>query len=282
MPLRLLSEVSARAAADQLDRTADEARRAYEGSFDTVLDHYAQWITYAVSGLRLCLRPAEVDRLVATRRFDLATQLLASGHGDVRQMIHDELRAREDDLRAAAISLRAQATRFDGVDWIVIADANVFLHHPAPFDEIPWRTFVPARSMERVMLVVPLLVVDEIDRRKTDTKKRESDGVPIRTRARVVLRALNGLFPHADQGRVVMVPDEPPEVLQTGVWAALWVDDPSVPRLADADSELVDQAVQVRSISGTEVVLASYDTGIDLRGRTAGVRTHNLTLTAEG
>jgi hypothetical protein len=54
-------------------------------------------------------------------------------------------------------------------------------------------------------------------------------------------------------------------------------DPPGHVRLPIADDEIVDRALAVRALAGREVTLLTFDTGMSMRARQAGLRAEKLT-----
>lgn len=103
-------------------------------------------------------------------------------------------------------------------------------------------------------LIVPLLVIDELD-----NNKRKGD---VRTRARTTLRELERrLYP---SGKPLLIDS-------AKVYLQLVVDSPRHTRLIRADDELVDVARLLSDYTGSPVTVAFYDTGLRLRARAAGL-----------
>jgi hypothetical protein len=119
--------------------------------------------------------------------------------------------------------------------------------------------------------VVPLLVVDELDRHKRkdrQTKVHPEGKETVSSRARVTLRHLEDLF--GDPSWVVTLhsdrfPAAPP------VKAELLLDPLGHIRLPEPDAELIDRALALQDLSGRPVTLATSDTGMIFRAKAAGL-----------
>lgn len=174
-------------------------------------------------------------------------------------------------LRDAVSALTARVDRLEAQSGrLVVADTNVYLHHEQLFDEVDWPGVVSAGS-QGVHLVVPLLVVDELDRHKrADRQKKVRRGAEetVGTRARRTLRALDELF-EDPRWVATLRPDRGPPA--PAVRAELLLDPPGHVRLPDADDELVDQAAALRDLSGRDVAVVTGDTGMALRARAVGL-----------
>ena len=140
------------------------------------------------------------------------------------------------DAVAALDRLLARRSAHRGA--LVAADTNVYLHHPEPFERIDWSGLLPGLDHTGVHLLVPLVVVDELDRQKQGQSGKlvvRGGKELVRTRARTAIRTLEDLF--TDPDTLSTVGPEP-----SPVRAELLVDPPGHVRLPSADAEIVDTA----------------------------------------
>src|SRR5262249_19170020 len=110
-----------------------------------------------------------------------------------------------------------------------------------------------------VRLIVPVLVIEELDE-----LKRDRDGAR-RQKARGVFRSLWGLHGHAPTESVPL-----PE--QSGVTIEVMLDGGWHQRRLNNDSEIIDQAVQVGELTGKPAILASGDYAQLYRAAAAGLQ----------
>jgi predicted ribonuclease YlaK len=147
---------------------------------------------------------------------------------------------------------------------VVVADTNVYLHYPTPFDQIDWPTLMGSFA-DGVTLVVPLLVIDELDK----AKRLKSD---VRTRARDALKLFEDQFQTVDDRvRLRSATEE-----GFSVYVRLLMDAPGHVRLPDPDTELIDRALELQNTTSTPVTFASGDTGAILRARSLKLLTLKL------
>jgi hypothetical protein len=221
----------------------------------------------AADALRGQLSAGDVDRLVLTRRYWTLVRTDPAAHADdaLLGMLHLELAERTTALSSARDDLVRETARWAASPGIcVVADTNVYLHHARPFEDLDWRHLAQAREYDQVNLVIPLLVVDELDRAKSGKA---------RTRARTTLRTLHKLFPDpAVPARLgdATVPNRP------GVLAHLLMDDLHHTRLGEADSELIDRAQALGGLVGRQVLLVTIDTAMAFRATMAGLNVRKL------
>jgi hypothetical protein len=184
---------------------------------------YRQWSVNTASALRYVLRPGDVDRLVLTPRHWALHALDPAAHLGAAGLVQLELDTAQDALADAVAGLdRLLARRSAHRGALVVADTNVYLHHPHPFERIDWSGLLPGLDHTGVHLLVPLVVVDELDRQKqgrSDRRVVRDKEETVRTRARITIRTLEDLL--ADPDAIATVSPEP-----SPVRAELLVDPP--------------------------------------------------------
>lgn len=251
-------------------------------SFDNVLGSggsvHAQWLGYqdaATQSQRLLasvITQADVSRLILTPRYwALLNYRPGTGSDPVLAgLLSLELTERQAALRSAREDFDRERNGFflrDGVARrsrvaLVVADTNVYLHRAEARPEIPWTEFIGTDTAD-VLLLIPLVVVDELDRAKRHNE-------PVRSRARTSLKWLQSLFPSGTDVAAVTQPgtDAP------RVYARLLLDDLDHRRLPDPDAEIIDAATTVHAVTSREVHLVTADTGMAFRARLSPLRLH--------
>jgi rRNA-processing protein FCF1 len=149
---------------------------------------------------------------------------------------------------------------------VLVYDTNRLMHYQPP-GKISWKSVAMAGS---VRLVVPLVVVDELDR-----KQHEGSDAMSR-RARKALRALEQLLDGGQPGRAAPVPG------CANVSIDLLMDEDGHTRVAPADDEIIERSVLVAQITRESVTVVTADTGMRLRPRTAGLQTLKLGQLRQG
>lgn len=235
-----------------------------------VVPQYLRWVGECELLLRMVLESADVDRVLMTRRYwaTLANQEFSTVNlAAVRQEVQDR-QAMFDELARAVETERKRWTAPDPETYFIVADTNVYLHHPDELVDVDWRAAIDManRVHSTVRLVIPLVVVDELD----DHKRNET-----RTRARLTLKALWDAF-GAEPTRPWII--NPAGEAGGKVTAELLVDNPGHHRLDRPDDELVDRALLLSAFVGVESLrFISYDTGAAFRARASGLVSHRLT-----
>jgi hypothetical protein len=138
---------------------------------------------------------------------------------------------------------------------IVIPDTSAFLEG-AYFTELDWHVLAGAANTEPVRLVVPVLVLEELDAHKRG-KDRQRD------RAVSTLRRLWELGGNAPE-RVALIPGRAVtvEVFLDGAWHA---------RRPVNDDEIIERALAVSEITGRQVLLAAADYSMLYRASAVGL-----------
>lgn len=199
-------------------RTAGLDVRGRVSRPDQLLADYLSWCRSSADQLARVLHPRDIDRLLLTATY--WTLLNAQSAGEiVTTAVHAEIDARTRDLEAAAFNLDQDRVRWtQGFGPLVVLDTCVFIEHK---DEFP----ASLASIERrvrsdqedgvfatgtpVQFVIPLQVIDELDKAKADRS---------RGRAQLTLARLNEL---------ITAPSEPTKVdgLRDGSYLHLLLDE---------------------------------------------------------
>lgn len=137
---------------------------------------------------------------------------------------------------------------------ITILDTNVLLHYQLP-DSVAWREIV---GHENVRLVIPLRVIEELDAKKYSASDK------LRSRARERLPKLYSL---------VGAGGAPKELPNGHGTIEVFIEPGPRTRPADADTEILETAHDLRRLSGGTVTIVTGDTGMRLRAEVEGIRT---------
>lgn len=251
-------------------RTAGLDIRGRASRPDQLLADYLSWCRSSSDQLWRVLHPRDIDRLLLTATY--WTLLNAQSAGDiVRAAVHAEIDARTRDLEAVVVNLDQERARWThGFGPLVVLDTCVFIEHKDEFPaslasiehrirpDVPDALFATGTP---VQFVIPLQVIDELDKAKADRS---------RGRAQLALARLNEL---------ITAPSEPTKVgcLRDGSHLHLLLDEPGHQRLSTEDDEIVDRAVYLEGVVGPgSVGIATLDTGMHLRTRFAGLRSYLL------
>jgi hypothetical protein len=172
-------------------------------------------------------------------------------------------------LRAAEAEIRLLKTFIDQPGRVAVLDTSAF-HEGGDFWTADWVARVKADSPDvglrglPVRLVVPLLVIEELD-----GQKRHPNG-DVRKAARSILRQLRTL-PRVSTSTVADVLR-----LNDRITLEILLDERGHMRLGDNDAEIIDRAVHVRRILPPQrsVILVTGDLSMEFRAIGLGMDTH--------
>lgn len=179
-------------------------------------------------------------------------------------------------LESAIKELEARKERWANVGDLLVLDTNFYVEHPDEVQDADLAR-VTANTAPGIYVLVPLLVVDELDRLKRDNRAR--------SRARTALKTLNQVFANVTADRPIGRLHHAYDTTQTDgnrglgpVTMELLFDPPDHERLPDNDAEIVDRALAVQAIAGQPVTMVTYDTSMSFRARQVGLKDLLLTL----
>ncbi len=267
MKVRTLPGVSATRAVSVL-REASSTFQNVRGGGHSGFDLYNEYIRKASDQVKMLgsvLPRVDMDRVMTTPHYWMLLAIDPGGKGPVlNSMMNLELDEKIRLLDEAANALVAQELNYRPAGLVVVPDTNYLLHHPHQLEAIPWAS-LGTGEVSHLIVAIPILVVDELDKAKRRTDRTETGKESVRTRARTTLATLEGWFENQTETHHNL-PIEEMEVEVT-----LVLDDPDRPRLPDADYEIIDNARSIKDLTGGRVLIATFDSGMRLRARAAGV-----------
>lgn len=267
MKVRTLPGISATRAASVL-REASTAFQNMRGSGYSGFELYNDYIRKASDQVRMLgyvLPRVDMDRVMTTPHYWMLQSVDPSGKGPVlNSMMSLELDEKIRLLDEAADALVAQDRHYRPAGLVVVPDTNYLLHHPQRLEAISWASLGEGK-VSHLIVAIPILVVDELDKAKRRTDKIENGKESVRTRAGITLATLERWFEDPTETHHRLPIEE------MVVEVTLILDDPDRPRLPDADYEIIDNARAIRDLAGRRVLIATFDSGMRLRARAAGV-----------
>jgi rRNA-processing protein FCF1 len=207
----------------------------------------------------------EVQLGNVTHDADVLALPYSSAHQEIRQLTPSSPRAIPFIDSEIARQVRALEALRDDLELrlgraratpgaIAVLDTNVLLHHQLP-DSVAWCEIV---DEERVRVVIPLRVIEELDEKKYSASDK------LRTRAR---ERLPKLYAMVGAGGV-------PKPLKDGHGTIeVFIEPGPRTRPADADTEILETARDLRRLSGQAVTIVTGDTGMRLRAEAEGIAT---------
>lgn len=232
---------------------------------------YLEWAGTAARMLGYQISEADLRALVLNRRYELLLSSmsgLASTDTPVQRVVNDlvrlELEGRVKDFDEAITTLKAYKERWSNAGDLLVLDTNFYVEHPKEVQDADLAGLTAATTPgSKMHVLVPLLVVDELDRLKRDNQAR--------SRARTALKTLNTVFAHVSENQPVgRLRDDAPTL--GPVTMELLFDPPAHERLPDPDAEIVDRALAVQNMAGRPVTMVTYDTSMAFRARQVGLK----------
>lgn len=228
------------------------------GEIRQARDRYLQWVENSEAQLRSLFADAEAWSGFYTDHY-WQIRLLDRASARPYPLINDEARRQVERLEALAASVRhqAQIAAMPTGSLALVADTSVLMHYQR-LDQIDW---VNLASAPHVALVLPLLIVDELD----DLKFRDR---PLAKRASSLVSYLRNLR----QGKQ---PWEPVSIRQN-VDLRILMDPVGHRRRVNNDEEILDRTEQLNRYASGTAALATGDYGMELRASTRELRCIDL------
>lgn len=234
---------------------------------------YLNWVHDAARSLRTLIRPPDIGELILTRRYEQILSVSALGTAAIYSLLAIEVEERIAAIDAARLALRTATQRWSQPALFVVADTSIYIHHPSKLDALDIAGTIGARG-DSIHLLVPIVVVDELDALKQATKDST------RTRARQTLAVLDRVLEHPTQPGRLRDADfsaiEAGGIPQGAITVELVLDPPGHSRLPINDDELVDRILAIQPLTGRPVTLLTYDTGQSTRARAVGLQAVKL------
>jgi hypothetical protein len=161
------------------------------------LSAYMEWATNSVRMLEHRVSTADIDRLVLTRGYDRLLGPAGSLTGDdigtqrvLNGLVSHEIQQRVQALEDAIRDLDAQIRRWPQDIAYAVADTSVYIEHDDKLRDLDFAPLLPGAWLDkRVMVIVPVIVLDELD----GLKLRGGDALR-KWRASYTLAVLEDLF----------------------------------------------------------------------------------------
>jgi hypothetical protein len=243
-------------------------------------DAYIAWANTSVFRLSQQITADSLERLVLTRRYWLLQSM--SDQSDGKAVIHLRNAELEERIRVYEIAqneLKDATTRWSRLGRFVVLDTSFYIEHPEKLEEIELAPLLKVWE-DPIHILVPILVVDELDKSKRSGDKR------VRWRAGYSLAVLDRLLANPASSTILQAEDYEP--LKTGgiprgeISIEIVFDPPGHSRLPIPDDEIVDRALVCQTLAHRSVTMFTYDTGQALRARMTGLDVQKLTLPISG
>jgi hypothetical protein len=172
-------------------------------------------------------------------------------------VLHREIDSWVERFEKTIEELKALKPFIEQPGQIVVPDTSLFLE-AAYFTELDWQAAVGACADDLVRVVVPVLVIEELDDHKRGRER-------LQKRAKSVLHRLWELN-SGKSSQAVPLPGSRPvtvEVLTDDSWHV---------RRPVNDNEIIERALAVSEITGREVILAAADYSMLYQASAAGLK----------
>ena len=235
-------------AIDVLQDRLREAGNTRNADRSQLLPRYLEWARESERQFRYLFADTEVtERLHSPRHWHLRANGRAEDLAVGPAVFYDELDAQQHMLQDVIGILSGFLPLADRPGEILVLDTNTIIHS-RQIDEVDWHAETQSKQ---VRLILPLLVLDELDA-KTYASSKQLAG-----RAEKRLRLLDRHLEQAVSGA---------SQVRDGVTLEILPDPADHRRHTDADYEILNRAEFVQQICGNNVRVVSADRGMRVRG----------------
>jgi PIN domain-containing protein len=231
---------------------------------------YLDWANTAIELLNTLVSPNDLERLVLTRRYWTLQAATIPETDLINHLVNVEFGERLRVIHQAALELRELIRRWSQPGIFAVADTSFYIHGPKKLDEVDLAEVVGSHTLP-IHLIVPIIVVDELDRLK------RSGARDVRGRAQVTLAVLDDRIGDVAEHGVLHPADHSALDKRTGdpiteeVTLEILFDPIGHTRLPIPDDEVVDRVVSVQALAGRPVRFVTCDTNQSFRARFAGL-----------
>jgi PIN domain len=250
LTMRLKEPGSVDHAIQTLTTVKDQLYNCRPGSAATVLDNWLSWWEMADAQLRSLFTENDAISSLYQTRLEIAH------NGADTRFAQREINVWIARFEEMISNLQAVKVFIGRRGQIVVPDTSAFIEGEY-FDQFDWHSLKGVARDKRVRLIVPILVIEELDAKKTDRNNRVS------SRARSVLRRLWEL--HGSR------PAQPARIPNRDVTVEVFLDDAWHLRRPVNDDEIVERAVAIKETTGRSVLLVSGDYKMLYRAAAAGL-----------
>lgn len=235
---------------------------------------YVRWAGRAEQYLGSVLPREGVDKLFDSQRHrDICSMPMGS---QITMLISAEVDRICAALSALADDFERARALFSQRGVYVVPDTSFYIEHPDKIRDVDWRPLLTIRE-EPVHVVVPILVIDELDGLKRSGDRNT------RWRAGHTLGVIDEVVANPPLPGVLHLEDFSAIDNQTGgipsgeVTLQIALDPTGHRRLPINDDEIVDRALACQGFAG-HLKMLTYDTGQFTRARAAGLPVTKLPI----
>lgn len=255
--------------------------RATTGTGVDVYNAYISWVHDTVRQLSQLVSNVDLDRLVLTPRYwALQAQPTTVELQPMRQLLNAEIDERARVLREAVEAVDEEKRRWQHPGALVMPDTSFYVTHEDKLEAADLAAVVGLRE-EPIRVLVPILVIDELDnlKRHNDKHVRWRAGYSLAVFDRVLRSTTAPSLLREENFDVVR--DQTGGIPRGQITIEVLFDPPGHERSPIADDEIVSRALTAEARSGRRVRVVTYDTGQASRARHAGLQVFKLS-TDEG
>jgi hypothetical protein len=239
---------------------------------------YLDWVNDSVRMLEHRVSTADIDRLVLTPGYERllsATGILTGSDAGTQRvlsgLVRHEIEQQGELLGEAIKDLQEQILRWPPDYLYAVADTSFYIEHEDKFEGIDFAPLLDsAWPDKRVTLIVPVIILDELD-----GLKQRGPTPHAKWRASYTLGVFDRIFAKPGSQGVLQQPAA--DRSRGGVLADLLFDPPRHERLLIPDDEIINRTLAAQGLAGTEVTLLTFDTSQAARARHAGLAVNKLT-----
>lgn len=277
MELSILPGVSNQLLVEGLTNVLNQARAAQSMRNDVVVNYenYCKWAMDSVGALSLLVEQEDLEILITTpRHWSLvsASTIQGNGSNSVIYLVNTELSQRIQEIEKAIQAIQSKIAQWQNyAGELMIPDTNVFLHENEIFDQIDWRQRLSIRPYTDIHLVIPILVIKELDHNKRASRGNpvsNTNSMEVRSSARMTLKQINAYFPKPTSVHMLEYGDSD----HGSVSMTLMMDGVHHTSLPDPDSEILDRALSLEQATERKVTIVTKDISMSLSARNAGLQ----------
>lgn len=242
--------------------------RATTGTPVDVYNAYIGWVHDTVRQLSSLVPSDDLGRLVLTPRYwALQAQPTTAELQPMRQLLSAEIDERARVLRDAVESVDAEKQRWQHPGALVMPDTSFYVTHAEKIEDADVAAVVELRE-EPIRILVPILVIDELDNLKRHTDRH------VRWRAGYTLAVFDRVLRTSTAPSLLR--EQTTEASRGQITIEVLFEPPGHERLPIADDEIVSRALTAEARAGRHVRVVTYDTGQSTRARHAGLAVFKL------
>jgi hypothetical protein len=229
-------------------------------------NEYMAWATIHRRLLAQRIGPRDLDRLILTRGYwSLRDSGPATLGNNLTEAVKLEIEAQKLAVDEAIAEVRSERQRWHGRNLdptALVLDTGVVEHYAETLHSAEWHQMADIRPHRYVYIVVPRVVIDELDRHK---QSRDQNARVRRARARAAIKSLWAMFGSKEMTTTYSKSG----ALELRGSIELLNDDIEHVQLDDPDAEILARGRALAPFVPVKVL--TFDTGMALRGMASGV-----------